>query len=70
MLAWQHSWFSPYLQGDEARLGLLLLSPDVVSSLKLQAEIIHALMSAEKTRELHSPTAESVSPLHSPSPAL
>lgn len=48
MLAWQHSWFSPYLQGGEARLRLLLLSPDIVSSLKLQAEIIRALMNTEK----------------------
>lgn len=44
MLAWQHSWFSSYLQGDDGRLGLLLLSLDIISSLKLQAEIICALM--------------------------
>lgn len=44
MLAWQHSWFSSYLQGDDGRLGLLLLSLDIISSLKLQAEIIRALM--------------------------
>lgn len=70
MLAWQHNWFSPYLQGDEPRLGLLLLSLDTVSSLKLQAEIICAPMSTESTRELHSPRAESVPPLHSASPVL
>lgn len=70
MVAWQHSWFSPYLQGGEARLGLLLLSLDIVSSLKLQAEIIRALINTEKTWELHSPTAELVPPLHSPSPVL
>lgn len=40
MLAWQHSWFSSYLQGGDGRLGLLLLSLDIISSLKLQAEII------------------------------
>lgn len=64
MLAWQYSWFSSYLQGDAHGLGLLLLSLDIVSSLKPQAEIIRAvMMSTERIRELHFPTAELVPPL-------